>query len=235
MANQETGVVQDLSPIAGVVRRRAPNAVLHTDAVQAARWEDLAVRAASADLISVSGHKWGGPQGSGALGIRDPSRLRPIIHGGGQERELRSGTQNVVAAVGLGAAASASAAERPELVERVRGLRDELSALIRAEVPGCTETAVASERLPGHLHLLFPGIENEALLVLLDDAGVCASAGSACSSGATEPSAVLLAMGIPKEEATGALRLSLGPATSRADIEVAAAEISKAVRRLVDA
>lgn len=233
LANQETGVVQPLARIAGLVRRRAPNALLHTDAVQAAPWMDLAVEASPADMLSVSGHKWGGPQGIGALGVRGGLRLRPVLHGGGQERELRSGTQNVAGAVGLTAAAKASAASRSESTARIRAMRDELAKRIRSTVATCSETASRSDRTPGHLHMVFPGVESESLLVLLDEAGVCASAGSACASGAMEPSPVLLAMGATKEDALSALRLTLGPSTSWDEIDVAAHAVAEAVSRLV--
>lgn len=234
-ANQETGVLQPIADIARLVRRQAPNALFHTDAVQAAQWLDLAEVTATADMLSVSGHKLGGPQGIGVLGIRGRPRLRPVLHGGGQERELRSGTQNVAGAVGLAAAAHARAADRDQTSARVRALRDELSARIRAAVPGCVETAAGSDRTPGHLHLVLPGVESEALLVLLDEAGICASAGSACASGAMQPSPVLLAMGATKEEALSTLRLTLGPGNVQDEIDFAAAEIAAAVQRLAGA
>lgn len=232
-ANQETGVVQPLSSIARLVRRRAPNAVFHTDAVQAAPWMDLTEAASDADLISVSGHKWGGPQGIGALAVRGRPRLRPVLHGGGQERELRSGTQNVAGAVGLAAAARASVEERADTVQRVRAMRDELSGRLRAVIPHCTETAAASARTPGHLHLVLPAVESDALIVVLDEAGVHASSGSACASGAMEPSPVLLAMGATKEDATSTLRLTLGPTTTWEEIDIAARAIPAAVATLM--
>lgn len=232
LANQETGVVQPLSDLAVLVRRHAPRAVLHTDAVQAAPWMDLASEAAAADIVCVSGHKWGGPQGIGAMATRCDLPLRPVLHGGGQERELRSGTQNVAGAVGLAAAARASALSRPEVAATVAALRDDLALRIRAGVGDCRETGASSRRTPGHLHMVFPGVESESLLVLLDQAGVCASAGSACASGAMEPSPVLLAMGVTKEDAMSALRLSLGPGTTPDDIDLAATSVCEAVSRL---
>lgn len=233
-ANQETGVVQPLREVAALVRRRAPNALLHTDAVQAAQWMDLAEAASDADIISISGHKWGGPQGIGVLAARGRQRLRPILHGGGQERELRSGTQNVAGAVGLAAAARASAASRAETCRRVGAMRDELSSRLRSSV-ACAETGAGSPRTPGHLHLVLAGVESEALLVLLDQAGVHASSGSACASGAMEPSPVLLAMGATKEEAMSTLRLTLGPSTTWDDVEAAARLVPQAVTRLAGA
>ncbi|MGH3280229.1 MAG: cysteine desulfurase family protein, partial [Trebonia sp.] len=229
LANHETGVVQPFAAVERLVRRRAPRAVLHTDAVQAAAWLDLGEEAADADLVTVSGHKMGGPQGVGALLARGRPALRSVLHGGGQERELRSGTQNVAGIVGLGAAVAAVGLERHATRERVQELRDELARLLRRAVPDCVETAAGARRVPGHLHLRFAGVESESLLVLLDEAGVCASAGAACASGAMEPSPVLLAMGVPKPEALSSLRLTLGPSTSRAEITLAAEAVPAAV------
>jgi cysteine desulfurase len=232
LANHETGVLQSLPDVAGLVRRLAPQAVLHTDAVQAASWVDLPVAAADADLISVSGHKLGGPQGTGVLAARGRPSLRPILHGGGQERELRSGTHNVAGIVGLGAAISAARLERGSAANRVQVLRDDLARRLVQALPDLIETAAGAPRTPGHLHVRVPGVESEALLVLLDEAGVCASAGAACASGAMEPSAVLLALGVPKDEALSSLRLTLGTTTTAADIDLAAAMVPAAVARL---
>ena len=233
LVNNETGAVQPLADAARLVRRRAPRALVHTDAVQAAAWMDLASAAAAADLVSISGHKLGGPQGVGALGARaGVPALRPVLHGGGQERELRSGTHNVAGIVGLGAAAAALARERAGTAERVAGLRDRLAAGLRRSVPGIVETCASVRRAPGHLHVRVPGVEGEVLVALLDEAGVCASSGAACASGATEPSPVLLAMGVPKEEAQSGLRLSLGAATTEEDVEHALRAVPAAVARL---
>jgi cysteine desulfurase len=232
LVNHETGVVQPLTGLARRVRRRAPAAVLHTDAVQAASWYDLRTEATDADLISISGHKIGGPQGIGVLAARGRPPLRGILHGGGQERELRSGTQNVAAIVGLAAALRAGAQDRVGAATRVADRRDDLAARIRAAIPDCIVTAGESPRAPGHLHLRFAGVESEALLLLLDESGVCASAGAACASGAMEPSPVLLAMGVEKPDALSSLRLTLGPATTDEEIRLAATAVPAAVARL---
>jgi cysteine desulfurase len=232
LANHETGVIQPLHRIARSVRRLAPGAMLHTDAVQAALWLDLQDAAAAADLVSVSGHKLGGPQGVGVLASRGHPMLRAVLHGGGQERELRSGTHNVAGIVGLAAAAVVASANRLEAAARVQDRRDRLAAQLRSALPDAIETGAGVARTPGHLHLRLPGIESEALLVLLDEAGVCASAGAACASGAMEPSPVLLAMGVPKDDASSGLRLSLGPSTTVQETELAAAVIPAAVERL---
>jgi cysteine desulfurase len=232
LANNETGVLQPLDQIARRVRKLAPSALLHTDAVQAAAWMDLAEATAAADLISVSGHKLGGPQGTGVLATRGRPELRPVLHGGGQERDLRSGTHNVAGIVGLAAAADAVSRAREVNSARVRARRDDLAARILGGVPGSVETAAGTPRLPGHTHLRFEGIESESLLVLLDEAGVCASAGSACASGAVEPSPVLMAMGIGKEEALSSLRLTLGATTTQEEVDWAAQAVSSSVRTL---
>jgi cysteine desulfurase len=238
-ANHETGVIQPLAEVAAQVRRRSPSAWLHVDAVQAAPWLDVAAFAAGADLITISGHKVGGPQGVGALGLRGDAVVSPILHGGGQEAGRRAGTQNVAAIVGLAAALRdrgsggvGSAEGVGELAAAVARRRDRLAALVLAAVPDGVVTAAGSPRLPGHCHLRFPGVESESLLFLLDQAGVCASAGAACASGAIEPSPVLLAMGLAKEEAEGSLRLTLGPGTTDAEVEEAAAAVAAAVARL---
>ena len=230
--NHETGVVQPVQNILRQVRRRAPRALFHTDAVQAAAWLDIGDLAAGADLVSVSSHKLGGPQGAGALAVRRGVTIRAVLHGGGQERELRSGTHNVASIVGFAAAVHATAKERDETVKRVGRLRDDLAARIGSALPGTVHTSVGAERVPGHLHLRFPGAESEALLVLLDEAGVCASAGAACASGAVEPSPVLLAMGVDKDEALCSLRLSLGRGTTSDDIDSAAHALVTSVEAL---
>ena len=207
-------------------------AVLHTDAVQAVPWFDVAERAAGADLVSISGHKFGGPQGVGALAFRRPVRLEPLVYGGPQERERRAGTHNVAGIVGMAAALEATAAHRAAACERVRRLRHRLAGGLLASIPGAHETAAGQERAPGHCHLVIDGVESEALLVVLDELGVAASAGSACASGAMEPSHVLLAMGYSPSQALGALRLTLGHTTTEADVDLALQAVPAAVARL---
>jgi cysteine desulfurase len=232
LANNETGVIQPLDQIARRVRKLAPSALFHTDAVQAGAWMDLTEATAAADLISLSAHKLGGPQGVGVLATRGRPTLRPVLHGGGQERELRSGTHNVAGIVGFAAAAEAARAAREENSTRVRSMRDGLAARIRGEVPGSVETASHARRLPGHIHLRFEGIESESLLVLLDEAGVCASAGSACASGAIEPSPILMAMGVAKDDALSSLRLTLGASTTQEEVDWAAQVVPASVLTL---
>ena len=232
LVNNEVGSVQPLAEVADAVARQAPRAVLHTDAVQAVPWLDVAGRAAPAALVSVSGHKVGGPHGVGALVVRDGTPLRAQALGGGQERERRSGTHNVAGIAGFAAALAATVDEREATVARVARLRDRLADGLLAAVPGCRETGVRAGKVAGSCHLLVDGVESEALLVLLDRAGICASAGSSCASGALEPSHVLAAMGVDRDAARGALRLSLGTTTTADDVDHALACIPEAVARL---
>ena len=232
VANNEVGTVQPVDAVARVVHARAPRAAVHADAVQAAAWLPLPDLLADTDLVSLSSHKVGGPQGVGALVARPGTPLRAVALGGGQERELRSGTHDVAGIVGFAAALGAVLADRAATVARVRGLRDRLAAGLHDAVPGVVETVAGADTLPGTLHVCLPGIESEALLFLLDEAGVCASAASACASGAQQASHVLAAMGVPPERARGALRLSLGWSTTGDDVERALRAIPAAVARL---
>ncbi len=232
LANNEVGTVQPLAEVVAAARRRAPRAVVHTDAVQAAAWLDLSTAAAGCDLVSVSAHKLGGPKGVGALVARGGTRLRPLLLGGGQERDRRSGTQNVAGAVGLATALRLAGVDREAEGARVGALRDRLATGLVAAVDGLVVTVPGVRALPGHCHVLVPGADREELLVLLDAEGICVSAGSSCASGALEPSHVLAAMGIDGGAARGALRFSLGRATTEAEIERALAAVPAAVDRL---
>lgn len=232
LANNEVGTIQPLHEVAALVRERAPQAVLVTDAVQAFSWVDVATAAATADFVAVSAHKFGGPKGVGALVVRNGVKVAPIVHGGGQERDRRSGTYNVAGIVAMAAAMQATVADRERTVARVGGLRDRLTDGLLSAVDGAVETGDRGRKVAGNCHLTFEGIEAEALLVLLDGAGVCASAGSACTSGAVEPSHVLEAMGVPRSRGLGALRLSLGPTTTDADVDLALQVVPAAVARL---
>jgi cysteine desulfurase len=232
LVNSEVGTLQPLSEVARIVRRRAPHAALHTDAVQAAPWYDIAQLAAGADLVSVSAHKFGGPQGVGALALRRPVELEPLLYGGPQERERRAGTHNVAGIVGMAAALEVTSRQRDAACRRVRALRDRLLAGLLARTASTYETAAGREKAPGHCHVTIDGVESEALLVLLDGYGLCASAGSACASGAMEPSHVLTAMGYSAEQALGALRLTLGHTSTEADVDLALRAVPAAVAQL---
>jgi cysteine desulfurase len=233
LVNNEVGTVQPLVDVARIVRRRAPHAVLHTDAVQAVPWYDVAQLGAGADMVSVSAHKFGGPQGVGALALRRPVPLEPVLYGGAQERERRAGTHNVAGIVGMAAALEATSRQRASAARHVRGLRDRLLAGLLAGPAPVHETAPGQEKAPGHCHVVIDGVESEALLVLLDGYGVQASAGSACASGAMEPSHVLTAMGYGAQEALGALRLTLGHDSTDADVELALRAIPASVSQLL--
>ena len=243
LANNETGVVYPLGEVAEVLARHAPHAVLHTDAVQAFPWLDVASLAAPADLISVSAHKFGGPKGVGALVVREPVALQAQLVGGGQESERRSGTPNVTGIVGMARAATITLAGRAEVVARVSRLRDRLADGLRALVAGVVESGIhptsgtlspvdRSGKVAGSCHLCFEGVESEALLFLLEREGVYASAASACASGAEHPSHVLAAMGYPRSLAQGSLRLSLGAASTETEVDVALAVLPGAVAQL---
>ncbi len=236
LVNNEVGVIQPLADVAEVVRQHAPAAVLHTDAVQAVSWLDVAGVAADADLISISAHKFGGPKGVGALVVRDGVELAPRLIGGGQERDRRSGTQNVAGVAAMATAAAVTADRRKEDNDRIAALRDRLADGLLAVVPGAVETGIVrgdrSRRASGLCHVCVEGIEAEALLFLLDAAGISASAASSCASGAAEPSHVLAAMGLSRELAGGSLRLSLGWPTTDADVDLALEVVPAAVAQL---
>ena len=232
LANNEVGTVADLGAVAAVIERHAPGPVLHTDAVQAAPWLDVATLTRLADLVSVAAHKFGGPQGVGALVARRGVPLEPLIRGGGQERERRSGTHNVAGIVGMAAALTAAVADRDVAAARAADVRRRLVDQVRAGAEHVVESAARAPRLPNIAHLRIAGVESESLLLLLDEAGVCASAGSSCASGAMEPSHVLAAMGIGRAEARTSLRLSVGRSTTDSDVDAGAEAIVAAVLRL---
>lgn len=216
--NNETGVVQPLAEIADLVRSRAPRAVLHTDAVQAPQWLDVRGVFEHVDLMSLSGHKFGGPKGVGVLAKRRAVDLVPLIEGGGHELGFRAGTQNVAGIVALATALMITDAQRDDELVRIAAMRDALSDAVIATCDA-TPNGDLSRRVAGLLHLAFEGIEAETMLMALDNAGLCAASGSACSSGAIDPSHVLLAMGMARTRALSSVRFSLGWATSNDDIE----------------
>ncbi|MFM2071884.1 MAG: hypothetical protein RLZZ623_2147 [Actinomycetota bacterium] len=230
--NNEVGAITDVGAVAEVVRRRHPGARVHTDAVQAACWLDLRDITPHVDLLSLSGHKFGGPKGIGALIARSTGTFAPLLIGGGQERERRSGTQNVAGAVALAEALRLTDLERDQERVRLTVLRDRLVDRLVAALPDVRETVERSRKVAGSAHICIADLENEALLYLLDEGGVCASAASACSAGAMEPSHVLAAMGVDRRWSTGALRLTLGRTTTEADIDRAVAVIIAAVERI---
>lgn len=230
--NNEVGTVQPLAEAASIVRARAPGAVLHTDAVQAVPWVDVAAITASAGLVAISAHKFGGPKGTGALVVRDGIALQPLLEGGGQERGLRAGTVNVAGAVAMATALRITVEQRDDEIRRIAALRDRLLGGLHAAIPGIAVNGDRTRKVAGSAHVRIPGIEAETLLVALDRAGVCAAAGSSCSSGATEPSYVLAAMGMDRADAIASIRLSLGFASTDADIAGALEIVPEVVRGL---
>jgi cysteine desulfurase len=231
--NNEVGVIQPVQEIAS--RCRDAGVIFHTDAVQAIGKVPVSMAGLSCTLLTISGHKIGAPKGIGALIVRDRKAVEAIIHGGGQQFGIRPGTENVAGAVGLGRAAQLAVQEQPSLADRLCALRNQLAAGLKAAVPDLVINAEQSSRAPHLLSVAFPGTDSEALTMHLDLAGVAASSGSACSTGAVEPSHVLVAMGVARDLALGTIRFSLGRESTVADIEraieVAPAVVAK-VRKL---
>jgi cysteine desulfurase len=234
LVNNEVGTIQPLAEVAALVAERAPHAVLHTDAVQAVPWLDVAAATSGCDLVAISGHKFGGPKGVGVLVVRDGVALLPEIEGGGQERGLRAGTVNVAGVVALATALRVTHEKRAEEIAWVRKLRDRLATGLIETIPETFTNGDPEHKVAGNCHLGFPGLEAEALLVTLDAAGIYAAAGSSCSSGATEPSHVLEAMGLSRPDALASIRLSLGYASTVSDVNTALDVIPGAVERLRD-
>ena len=238
LANNEVGSVQDIARIGEICRER--NVPLHTDAVQALGKLPIDARELNVDLISLSAHKVYGPKGIGALIIRRGVKLRSFMEGGEQEKGRRAGTLNVPGIVGFGEAVRVAESGREQETRRITELRDRLINGIKSTVHGArlSGPSIASgnnepiRRLPNNAHFCFEGIEGESLLLALDMAGICASAGSACSAGSTEPSHVLLAMGYSVERARGALRLTLGRSTTREDVDRVTQTLAAAVKDL---
>jgi cysteine desulfurase len=228
-ANNEVGTLQ---PVHEVVALAAEHGIpVHTDAVQAVGSVELDVTGAGVDALTFTGHKLGGPYGVGGLVVRRNRRLTPLSHGGGQERDIRSGTLDVPAIAGLAAAVAWSVEHREEHALRVAALRDTLVAGIREAVPDATLNGDPTHRLPGNAHLTFPGCEGDSLLMLLDARGIACSTGSACSAGVAQPSHVLLAMGHGEEAARSSLRFSLGCTSTPDDVDAVVDAIGPAVER----
>ncbi len=219
LANTEVGTIQPIAEIAARVRTRK-GLVLHVDAIQAAPYIDLDVEALGADLVSLGAHKFEGPKGLGVLYVRHGTHILAQQQGGTQERHRRAGTENVAGAVGFATAYDLSCAERSETVARLREQRDRLAAAVTA-TPGIEATGHPQERLPGLFSMIARDTDGSSVAISLDLEGIACSVGSACTTGSTEVSHVLAAMGYPEEEARGALRLSLGRTTT--DVEIATA------------
>jgi cysteine desulfurase len=233
LANAEVGTIQDAAAIANAVR--PSGALLHLDAVQAAGRIPLRARELGCDLLTLSGHKLGAPAGTGALYVRPDVSIAPLIAGGPQESGIRAGTPNLLGAIAFGAAVAACQAHFEEESRRVAALANRLMNRLAQSIPGLRLNGSTSHKLANTLNLTFPGVLGESMLIALDLEGVEVSMGSACAAGAVEPSHVLLAMGLSRDEARSSLRLSLGWNTSPAEIERAADIISGIWRHVRDA
>ncbi|WP_439377513.1 cysteine desulfurase family protein [Amycolatopsis lexingtonensis] len=228
-ANNEVGTINPIADLAAVCAEfEIP---FHTDAVQAVGAVPVDFAASGAAALTLTGHKLGGPIGVGALLLGRDVTCVPLLHGGGQERNVRSGTLDVPAIVSFAAAVRTSVTTRADYAKRVEGLRDELVEVIQREVPDVVLNGGDGERLPSHAHFTFPGCAGDSLLMLLDAKGIECSTGSACTAGVAQPSHVLLAMGADPAAARGSLRFSLGHTTTAADVEAVAAEIGGVVLR----
>ncbi len=231
LANNEVGTVQEIAEMSRLVKERNATTLMHTDAVQGFGKLDVNAEALGADMLALSAHKIGGPKGVGALYMHSGVRVRAQMSGGGQERGRRSGTENVAGIVGFAAAATLALQRRDADTPRLRELSRRLSQIIIEAVPDVMMTGSALHRLPNIASFAVPGVATEVLLTSLDGDGVCASGGSACSSGATVASHVLEAMGVAPQVAKGALRLSMGHCTTDADVDAAAAAVIQAISR----
>ncbi|ASW53924.1 cysteine desulfurase family protein [Plantactinospora sp. KBS50] len=228
-ANNEVGTVQPVAELAAVASRAG--VPLHTDAVQAVGQVPVDFAASGAAALTLTGHKLGGPVGVGALLLGRDVACTPLLHGGGQERDVRSGTLDTAGVVALAVAVETAVKRQQEYAARLRGLRDELIERVRAAVPDAIVNGDPADRLPGNAHLSFPGCEGDALLLLLDAQRISCSTGSACSAGVAQPSHVLLAMGADDARARSSLRFSLGHTSTPADVEALVAALPAAVDR----
>ncbi len=228
-ANNEIGTIQPVAEIGRICREKG--VLFHTDAVQAAGHLPIDVQEQNIDLLSLSAHKFHGPRGAGVLYARTSVRLTPLIEGGAQERGRRAGTENLPAIVGMAAALEEACRDGDARRVRVAALRDRLIRGL-ARIPHAVLNGDPVQRLPGNVNFCFEGIEGESLLLLLDDEGICASSGSACTSGSLDPSHVLLAIGRPHEIAHGSLRLTLSEQTTEEEIDYTIDAVTRAVARL---
>lgn len=229
-ANNEIGTLEPLERIGEIAH--AHGVLFHTDAVQAFCHVPLDVERMHIDLLSASGHKFHGPKGVGLLYVRKGVKIAPFMDGGAQEKKRRAGTTNVPGIVGMAAAATEAAAHMDEIAKKEIAVRDHLIERIEKEIPHAKLNGHRTQRLPGNVNFCFRFIEGESMLMLLDDSGVCASSGSACTSGSLDPSHVLLAIGLPHEIAHGSLRLTLSEETTLADADYVVDTLKGIIERL---
>jgi len=231
-ANNEIGTIEPIAEL-GVIARKH-KVYFHTDAVQAIGSEPIDVKAQNIDLLSLSAHKFYGPKGTGALYIKKGVRIDNLMHGGGQERRRRAGTENIAGIVGLGKAIEMVTADIPGHSAKIRAMRDRLIKGVLTTIPHAQLNGHPEKRLAGNFNVSFEFIEGESMLLWLDDEGICASTGSACTSGSLEPSHVLLATGLPVEISHGSLRLTLGDANTEKDVDFVLEVLPKVVTKLRD-
>lgn len=229
-ANNEIGTIQPVKEIGEIARKHG--VIFHTDAVQAYGQIPINVDEYGIDMLSASGHKLNGPKGIGFLYIRKGLKLRSFIHGGAQERKRRAGTENVSGIIGLGKAVEIAFDTMEERTSKEREVRDYAIDRILAEIPYCRLNGDRRKRLPNNINISFQFIEGESLLIMLDMAGICASSGSACTSGSLDPSHVLLAIGLPHEIAHGSLRMTLGEETTKEDMDYVIDKLKEIVDKL---
>ncbi|AWB86896.1 cysteine desulfurase family protein [Mycetocola zhujimingii] len=229
-ANNEIGTIQDIPALSAIAATRG--IPFHTDAVQAAGWLDLSVRALGVDALSLSGHKIGAPKGVGVVTLRGRLPIEALVHGGGQERSRRSGTENVAGAVGLATALELAESERTDAAARLTAMRTEFTSRVRALVPTAVPTGHPERRLPGHASFCFPGTSGEAVLLELERRGFVSSSGSACAAGSDEPSHVLTALGVSAEVAHTAVRFTFPASITAGQLEEVALAVAASVRSL---
>ena len=229
-ANNEIGTIEPIAEIGKIAR--AHGILFHTDAVQAFAHVPINVDECKIDMLSASGHKLNGPKGIGFLYIRKGVKIRSFIHGGAQERKRRAGTENVPGIVGLGKAVERAAASMKARMDQETEIRDYLIGRIEKEIPYCRLNGDRTKRLPNNVNFSFRFIEGESLLIMLDMKGICASSGSACTSGSLDPSHVLLAIGLPHEIAHGSLRMTLDEETTREDVDYVVDNLKEIVAQL---
>lgn len=229
-ANNEIGTIEPIAKIGAVAKKHG--VIFHTDAVQAYAHIPMDVQAMNIDLLSASGHKFHGPKGIGFLYVREDVKIGPLIHGGAQERNRRAGTSNIPGIVGMAKAAEVVTACMEETMSRQQELRDYLIDRLVNEIPHTTVNGSVEHRLPANVNVCFDFVEGETVLILLDQAGICASAGSACTSGSLEPSHVLLSLGVNQELAHGSLRISMGEDTTKEELDFVVDKLKEIIPRL---
>ncbi len=229
-ANNEIGTIEDIKELGAVAKKY--HVLFHTDAVQAFGHIPIHVDEMNIDLLSASGHKFHGPKGVGFLYVRSKIRLTNLIHGGAQEKNKRAGTSNVPGIVGMAEAAKLSVEAMEENSRKMTALREHLMERVLSEIPYTRVNGSRKDRLPNNAHFCFRFVEGESLLILLDQAGICGSSGSACTSGSLDPSHVLLAMGLPHEIAHGSLRITLSEENTVEEMDFVAEELKRIVKRL---